>query len=125
MNWSHPLFKKENKKIGDFIFIFLIHILIFILFFDVINFGHTLYGSDFILQFLPWKKFIYDSVREYGSIPFWNPYLFSGIPFISNIQASIFYPLGFLYYLIPPETAYLFSTMLHFSLGSIFTYIFN
>ena len=64
-----------------------------------------LFGQDFILQFYPWKKFIYDNVWSHGSLPLWNPYLFSGSPFIANIQASMFYPLGFLYYLVSPEVA--------------------
>lgn len=84
--------------------------------------GEDLFGSDFILQFRPWKKFIADHFQETGSLPFWNPFLFSGTPFVANIQASMFYPLGFLYYLVPVERAYLYSTMLHCLLGSCFMY---
>lgn len=103
----------------------LILILCVILFFSKVLFsGKALYGSDFVYQFYPWKKFVYDSLRSNGSIPLWNPYLFSGIPFISNIQASMFYPLGFLYYLLPPDVAYGYSTALHCILGSIFMYAF-
>ena len=96
-----------------------------VLFFGkVILFGESLYGSDFIFQFYPWKKFLYDYVQTHASLPFWNPYLFSGSPFIANIQASMFYPPGFLYYLIPTEFAYLYSTIFHCILGSIFMYMF-
>jgi hypothetical protein len=86
--------------------------------------GKCLYGSDFILQFYPWKKFVLDHIQSQGSLPFWNPYLFSGSPLISNIQVSLFYPLGFLYYLLPPDVAYGYSTVLHFVLGSFFMYLF-
>ncbi|MBW2064744.1 MAG: YfhO family protein [Deltaproteobacteria bacterium] len=106
-------------------FALLILILLVVLFFGRVLFSEkVLYGSDFVTQFYPWKKFIYDSIRSDGSIPFWNPYLFSGVPFISNIQASMFYPLGFLYYLIPPEAAYVYSTVLHCILGAVFMYSF-
>ena len=27
-----------------------------------------------------------------GQIPLWNPYLFSGVPFLANIQAAVLYP---------------------------------
>jgi hypothetical protein len=104
-----------------------VSILIFavlLIFGKVIFSGETLYGSDFVLQFYPWKKFLYDYVQTHVSLPFWNPHLFSGTPFIANIQASMFYPLGFLYYLIPTEFAYLYSTMLHCILGSVFMYMF-
>jgi hypothetical protein len=86
--------------------------------------GQSLYGSDFILQFYPWKKFIYDHVRSQGTLPFWNPYLLSGTPFITNIQASMFYPFGVLYYLLSPEKAYGYSTIGHCMMGSVFMYVF-
>ena len=60
----------------------------------------------------------------HGSLPLWNPYLLSGTPLVSNIQGSMFYPLGFFYYLFPSDFAYLYSTILHFILGSVFMYIF-
>jgi hypothetical protein len=94
------------------------------LFRDILLSGTGLYGSDFLLQFYPWKKFVYDHVWSHGSIPFWNPYLFSGTPFITNIQASLFYPLGFFYYLLPPQQAYVYSTLLHCVLGCLFMYRF-
>ena len=84
----------------------------------------TLFGSDFVLQFFPWKNFVYEQLRSDGTFPFWNPYIFSGTPFITNMQASMFYPLGFLYYLIPVDVAYGYSTILHCILGCIFMYAF-
>ncbi len=94
------------------------------LFREVLFTGRCLYGSDFVLQFYPWKKFVFDHLQSQGSLPFWNPYLFSGSPLIPNIQVSLFYPLGFLYYLMPPDIAYGYSTLLHFVLGSGFMYLF-
>jgi len=93
-------------------------------FWEALLSGKCLYGSDFILQFYPWKKFVFDHLQSQGSLPFWNPYLFSGSPLISNIQVSLFYPLGFLYYLVPPDIAYGYSTVLHFAVGSLFMYHF-
>jgi hypothetical protein len=63
-------------------------------------------------------------VRQHGELPFWNPYQFSGTPMIGNIQACLFYPLGFLYYLMPTDIAYGYSTLLHFILGFGFMYLF-
>ncbi len=82
----------------------------------------SLYGGDFTLYFFPLKKFIHDHLLETGSLPFWNIYQFSGTPLIANIQASLFYPLGFLYYLLTPERAYVYSTIMHVMLGGIFMY---
>ena len=94
------------------------------LFFEILVSGKSLYGSDFTLYFQPILSFVQDHVRHHGTLPFWNPYQFSGTPMIGNIQACLFYPLGFLYYLIPLERAYLFSTMIHGMLGSILMYVF-
>jgi hypothetical protein len=83
-----------------------------------------LYGSDFIFYFQPLWSFVRDHLNQTGNLPFWNPYLFSGTPLIGNIQACLFYPLGFLYYLALPETAYCYSTMMHMALGSGFMFLF-
>lgn len=104
--------------------IFLLTVSVLIFFAKVIVSDKPLFGSDFVLYFYPVKRFIHDYALTHHTLPFWNPYLFSGTPFISNIQASMFYPLGFLYYLIPPEYAYGYSTALHCILGSMFMYIF-
>ena len=97
---------------------------IFLFFKQILLSGKPLYGSDFVLQFYPWKTFIYDELRNRGTLPFWNPYLFSGSPFVTNIQASMFYPLGFLYDLVPPSIAYGYSTMIHCALGFCFMVLF-
>jgi hypothetical protein len=96
-----------------------------LIFFREIAFqAKPLFGLDFVSQFYPWKKFIYDRVWSHGAWPFWNPYLLSGMPFITNMQASMFYPLGFLYYLVPPQWAYGYATIMHCILGSLFMYLF-
>lgn len=115
---------KQKCILPDICSMLLLSFLILLLFGKVILSGETLYGSDFILQFYPWKKFLYDAVTTEGSLPLWNPYLFSGTPFIANIQASMFYPLGFFYYLLPTDVAYLYSTIFHSILGSLFMYLF-
>jgi len=118
---AHVEYKKHYLDLCS-ILLLLLAVLLF--FGKTIGTGASLYGSDFVLQFYAWKGFAYDHLRAHGSFPFWNPYLFSGSPFITNIQASMFYPLGFLYYLLPPEQAYAYSTMLHCLWGSILMYLF-
>ena len=118
------ILQKKYWILSEFVPISLLIVSIVLFFGKVILFGESLYGSDFIFQFYPWKKFLYDYVQTHASLPFWNPYLFSGTPFIANIQASMFYPPGFLYYLIPTEFAYLYSTIFHCILGSVFMYMF-
>jgi len=114
---------KKNRT-GDIVFVFFLFLLVLFFFRKIFFTGKVLYGHDFILQFYAWKDFVYEHLRSQGSLPFWNPYLFCGTPFITNIQVSMFYPLGFLYYLLPPELAYGYATIFHCILGSIFMYAF-
>jgi len=41
---------------------------------------------------LPLLSFIGDCLREYGQLPWWNPYTYMGEPFFGNVQAAMFYP---------------------------------
>jgi len=84
----------------------------------------ALYGGDFGSYFYPLKEFIREHLVEQGAVPFWNPYQFSGTPLIGNIQASLFYPLGLLFYLMPSDQAYGYTAVIHCLLGSVFMYSF-
>jgi hypothetical protein len=113
-----------KQKMGDFLSIIFLALISVAFFVKVIFSGETLYGSDFLFYFYPIKRFIYESVSTQGVPSFWNPHLFSGTPLIANIQASMFYPPGFLYYLVPAEVAYFYVTLLHCIIGAVFMYLF-
>ncbi len=123
MRLSASRMTKYRQRLSEFLPIFFIIISVGIFFGRVIYSGKPLSGSDFVLYFHPLKKFIRDYVLSQGTIPFWNPYLFSGTPFIANVQASMFYPLGFIYYLVAPEYAYGYATILHCFLGAVFMFV--
>jgi hypothetical protein len=65
--------------------------------------GHILYSphSDFIVQYLPAKRFLVGSWRADGELPLWCPYAFAGMPFIHDIQVAAFYPPQAFLYLLP------------------------
>jgi hypothetical protein len=92
------------------------------LFSDTILRGQRLIGEDFIAFYLPMKKFLYDEIWLHHSIPFWNPYIFGGMPYWAHFESTVFYPLGFLFWLIPPDRAYGYCIFLHFILAGLFTY---
>jgi len=89
---------------------------------DIIFKGHILWGSDFISTYLPYKQFLYEQIKSHGSIPLWNPYLFSGMPFWGFFESTIFYPLDLLFWFISPEKAYGYTMALHIFLGGLFMY---
>ncbi|MEP7199328.1 MAG: hypothetical protein ABI874_05875, partial [Chloroflexota bacterium] len=61
--------------------------------------------SDLLLENYAWKKFIVESLQQ-GQPPLWNPYLFTGVPFLAAGQHSALYPFSVLFYLFPIESVY-------------------
>lgn len=53
------------------------------------------YMQDSIAQMYPWKQLVFESFRH-GIIPFWNPYQFTGMPFMAGAKPMVFYPLSLL-----------------------------
>lgn len=78
---------------------------------------------DVIRELYPWKTLVIDQVKH-GIFPLWNPYNFSGAPLLANYQSQVFYPLTFLYFLLPQVTAWTIMVVIQPILGSIFLYLF-
>lgn len=59
--------------------------------------------SDLLTLHLPSKVLLVRSWQETGELPLWDPYSFSGLPFIHDTQVSAFYPAHLPLYLLPVE----------------------
>ncbi|NTV58570.1 MAG: hypothetical protein HGA74_14995, partial [Deltaproteobacteria bacterium] len=112
-----PFSKKDGIAVG------VIGLFCLYLFRDIVLSGHLLIGDDFFTFYLGMKKFLYDQVRLHHEIPYWNPYIFGGMPFWAHFESTIFYPLGFLFYLVSPEKAYGYTMFLHVFLAGLFMYL--
>jgi hypothetical protein len=80
-------------------------------------------GQDVIAEIYPWRYFSINQLKQ-GNIPFWNPYNFSGNPQMADFQTAIFYPLNFLYFLLPFNISWTLLIMLQPLLAAIFMYLF-
>ena len=109
-----------NKK--DVVIIALLGAFCLYLFREIILGGHYLIGDDFIGFYLGMKKFLYDELWAHHTIPFWNPYLFGGMPFWAHFESTIFYPLGLLFWFITPAKAYGYTMFIHLILAGVFMY---
>jgi hypothetical protein len=58
-----------------------------------------------------------------GRIPLWNPYIYGGIPFAANPQASLFYPLSWFYLVMPVIQAHKWMIVVHTFLAGSFMYL--
>ena len=77
--------------------------------------------ADQILQNYSWKTFIRESFRN-GELPLWNPYVFTGMPFLAAGQYAALYPPGLLFVILPVVHAYGWFTALHLFLAGAFMY---
>jgi hypothetical protein len=87
--------------------------------------GHFLFGADFFTLHLGMKQFLYDQIRLHHSIPYWNPYVFGGIPFWAHLESTVFYPLDILFWFMPPERAFGYTVFVHVYLAGAFMYLFS
>lgn len=69
------------------------------------------------------KQFLYNEFHTHRSIPYWNPYIFGGIPFWAHFESTIFYPLDALFWVISPERAYGFTMFAHLLLAGLFMFL--
>jgi hypothetical protein len=80
-------------------------------------------GTDVWSQFYYWRHFGFGALAR-GELPLWNPYVFSGTPYIAGIQSAIFYPGNFLYLVLGTAFATNLGIALHCFLASFFTYLY-
>lgn len=80
-------------------------------------------GQDVITEMYPWRYFSIQQLKN-GRIPFWNPYNFSGNPQLANFQTAVFYPLNFLYFILPFNLSWTILIILEPFLAAIFMFIF-
>ena len=85
---------------------------------------HNALLGDLYLENYAWKRFIVRCLRE-RTLPLWNPYILSGVPFLAAGQHSAMYPLSALFYLLPLWLAYGWFAALHLFLAGTLTYLFS
>ena len=84
---------------------------------------HNSLLSDLILENYAWKHFILESIHAHR-IPLWNPYLFTGVPFLAAGQHSALYPFSLIFYVMPLWRAYGFFTWSQIALAGISMYVY-
>jgi hypothetical protein len=83
--------------------------------------GRVWYWGVPLLQFYPWQRMVAEFYRA-GQLPLWNSLVGNGAPLAANLQTGAFYPLNFLYLLLPTEHAMGYTAILHVILAGLFMY---
>jgi len=68
--------------------------------------------GDLPSQIIPWRAFATASLRA-GHLPLWNPYTYSGEPFLGGFQSAVLYPLNVIFLCLPLARAINLSILLH------------
>lgn len=78
---------------------------------------------DIITQIYPWRFFAVETYKNL-QIPLWNPYSFSGTPFLANYQSAVFSPLNIGFFIFPFFEWWGMMVLLQPLLAGIFTYLY-
>ncbi len=78
-------------------------------------------STDVTLHFLFSRAFGFGEMAR-GNFPLWNPYIYSGIPYLGQFQSALLYPPNLIFLLLPIASAINWSSALHIFLLGAFTY---
>ncbi len=78
--------------------------------------------ADLILENYVWKQLLVDAVQD-QTLPLWDPYLFTGHPFLANGQHSALYPLTWVFLALPIPRAFGVFIVLQLGLAGIWMYV--
>ena len=97
---------------------------ILVVFFSPILFTlRSYYIRDITYIFHPWKTLVAEMLQR-GELPLWNPYVYSGMPLMANMQSAVWYPLSLIFNCFPFPAALTASTLLHISIAGLGAYLF-
>ncbi|MCB0073259.1 MAG: hypothetical protein KDE20_17440 [Caldilineaceae bacterium] len=74
-------------------------------------------GGDLVSFLFPTYRFAAQQLSQ-GVLPLWNPHLYGGAPFISDIQAGFLYPVNAALFLLRPDFDY--KTMQWLAIGHLY-----
>ncbi len=74
--------------------------------------GKTLVFGDNYSLMVPGKIFTAQWLKQ-GMLPLWNPYIFSGLPWVADINQSVLYPTTLLFMVFPVAVALNFLLVSH------------
>lgn len=78
---------------------------------------------DDIRQFYPNRKLLQEEFSK-GIIPLWNPYIYSGTPFMGAFDTAVWYPLSWIAALFPIIEGWSFLVIIQPILSILFMYLF-
>jgi hypothetical protein len=85
---------------------------------DAVLSGGAYLLRDVVTFFHPWQDAVADAIRG-GHLPLWNHDSFCGVPLLANLQSGVFYPVNWLYWVLPFDAALTTGMFLHLTLAAL------
>jgi hypothetical protein len=80
-------------------------------------------GFDNIRQFFPNRVMLRNAILS-GVVPLWNPYIYSGTPFMAAFDTAVWYPFSFVASLLPPGEGWNFLVIIQPIVSVVCMYLF-
>jgi hypothetical protein len=116
---KHGIRPFNLKKIHPLSILAILHVWLF----HKIFLGGLLFGSDNILTGVTVRTFAHDYWQLLGRLPYWNPYICAGAPYLGNFVSVGFYPINLMLMSLPPVLAMNLLPFLHVGLATCFAYL--
>ena len=81
-------------------------------------------GNDVTAQYSFWRSFFASTISHGEGVPLWNPYVFSGTPFIGNPLSAMFYPFTWLFVIFNPDLLFGGLFFIDVFIIGVFTFLF-
>jgi len=115
--------KTNNTNLRDTILISLAYFLLCnLLFIKLFSPNSIIYGTDTLSHEYIMNQFGWETFKNTGEIPLWNPYLFGGTPFLASFAFRPFYPVNWIFLFLPFNFALGYQYVINLFLAGIFFY---
>lgn len=113
------------RKINpDLLAILVYSILMLVMFRDFLGPGQMLLAYDQTSGSLQWREFMVEAIRKFGSYPWWDPYMYGGMPFLGVLHGDVLYPTALFRFFLPVHLVMNWVFIIHGIIAAALTYFF-
>lgn len=121
---KHFFIDKKDGGFSSAFYILLYIVLAHVFYWKFLIPGNFGFGTDTLSGSYPIQVMGMRAIAENGSLPLWNPYIFSGMPLMASFSFHILYPLNWIYFFMPTIFALGYQFIMHTALMGIFFFLF-
>lgn len=113
--------KKANP---DLLAVLVYVLLMLVVFRDFLGPGQMLLAYDQTGGSLQWREFMVQAIKTFGAFPWWDPYMYGGMPFVGVLHGDILYPTALFRFFLPVHLVMNWVFIVHGIIAGTLTYFF-